>query len=144
MGYRFLLIFRTLINQLLSHLCFTILLSNLIARPLSVMVLIWGPFSHPTCDFILFVGRSLYICALGELTARQVIKFLYIFHFKHLINVDEDFVAFFITFINFVFCGIFGFITYFLGFHFSDIDFNICRYFRMILKQGFYPLKRLS
>lgn len=102
-------------------------MGSLVARPLNVMYYIWGPYSNNTCDFIVFVGRALYICALGELTARQIIKFLYIFHFKHLINLNEDFVALFVTLVNLVFCGIFVFVSYYLGFHYSEIDFNICR-----------------
>ena len=120
-------IFRTLINQLLSHLCFILILSNLIARPLSIMIFIWGPFSHPTCDFILYINRALYICGLGELMIRQVIKFLYIFQFKHLISINEDFVACFVTLTNFLYGGIFEFVSYFLGYHYWEMDFNICR-----------------
>jgi hypothetical protein len=118
---------RTLINQLLSHLCFIVLLSSLIARPLSVSVVFLGPFSTEKCDVILFVGRYLFICCLGQLTLRQVIKYLYIFQWKHLVGLNEDFAAFFVTLTNFVLTGLVEFTAYFLGFHYSDFDFSICR-----------------
>jgi hypothetical protein len=64
--------YRSLINQLLSHLCFILLFGNLIARPLGVATLFLGPFSHHTCDVIVWSGRFSFTCSLGELTIRQV------------------------------------------------------------------------
>jgi hypothetical protein len=71
--------FRTLMNQLLSHLCIIILLSNVVARAISVAVLNFGPFSASHCDVILFIGRYFFIGCLGLLTLRQAFKYFYIF-----------------------------------------------------------------
>jgi hypothetical protein len=48
--------YRSLINQLLSHLCFILLFVNLFARPLAVATLFLGPFSQPSCDVIVWIG----------------------------------------------------------------------------------------
>jgi hypothetical protein len=42
------------------------------------------------------------------------------------VSLDEDFAALFLTLTNFFFCGGYAFAAYFLGFHYSDMDFCIC------------------
>jgi hypothetical protein len=81
--------FRTLMNQLLSHLCMIVMMSCLIARPLSILVLISGPFKAGTCDVIMFIGRYLFVGSLGELTLRQVRIFL--IQFKLRFSNGDDF-----------------------------------------------------
>ena len=64
--------YRYLINQLLSYLCFILLFGILVPRPIGVATLFLGPFSHTSCDVIVWSGRFSFTCSLGELTIRQV------------------------------------------------------------------------
>jgi hypothetical protein len=118
--------YRTLINQLLSHLCFLLLLGCILANPLSIFSIIFGPFGSESCNVMLLVGRYLFACAIVELTLRQVIKYFYIFQWKYIVRINDDFAAFVITTSNIILSALFTFATYFLGFHFSEMDYNIC------------------
>ena len=118
---------RTLMNQLLSHLCIIVLLSCLIARPLSILVLLIGPFSSQSCDGVLLVARYLFVCSLFELVLKQIIRYFYIFQWKHLVHIDDDFGSTYITLCNCFLSAVYAFAAYFLGYHYSEMDFHICR-----------------
>ena len=118
---------RTLMNQLLSHLCIIVLLTCLVARPLHILVMLIGPFSYQSCDAVLFVGRYLFICSMFELTSRQIVKYLYIFQWKHLVRINDDFGSKYITLCNCLLSAVYTFVAYFLGYHYSEMDFHICR-----------------
>ena len=118
--------FRTLINQLLSHVCFASLLGSFVARIPHVLMLYLGPTTMPFCSFSLLMGRYFFLLVIGELLTRQTIKFFYIFKWKHIVSLNDDFAAFFLTLNNSVLFAIFSFSIYFRGFLTAEVEYHVC------------------
>jgi len=78
------------------------------------------------CDVNIFFGRLSFVLTITEITSRQLIKYLYIFKWKSLVRLNDDFFALFVTIINLVLSIIFVFVAYFLGFHNEEPDYHIC------------------
>jgi hypothetical protein len=89
------------------------------------LILFFGPFSVPICDFTILTGRFLFLCVLTEITIRQTIKFSYIFQQK-LVAMNADFAAVFITLCNLTLSGCLCLVTFMIGFHTSEVDYHIC------------------
>ena len=117
--------FRTLLNQLISHFCLLNIAGCIFARCPYVLILFFGPFSVPICDFTILTGRFLFLCVLTEITIRQTIKFSYIFQQK-LVAMNADFAAVFITLCNLTLSGCLCLVTFMIGFHTSEVDYHIC------------------
>ncbi len=60
--------FRTLLNQLISHFCLLSIAGCIFARFPYVLILFFGPFSVPICDFTILTGRFLFLSVLTEIT----------------------------------------------------------------------------
>jgi hypothetical protein len=118
--------YRTLMNQLLSYYCLLTLFCSLTARFLNCIVFFIGPLPSNYCTFSIFTSRFFFQSGMGEIVIRQIIKFLYIFQWKHLVSLNDDFAAAFLTLFNLVFCAIFSFTVSFLGYVTVEVDFHIC------------------
>jgi hypothetical protein len=118
--------YRTIINQLLSRLCFIDILACLIAQSSYLIILACGPFHVNYCDFTVLVGRFFYFVCISIIVARQIIRYLYIFKWKHVACLNDDFLAAFITLYLVAFGFVFSMTTFILGYHNEDLDFHIC------------------
>ena len=83
--------YRTLMNQLLSHICIITIFDCLIGRMFYISSTIIGPFSVLTCGVIMSIGRFFFACRIMELIILEFIKFLYIFQWKYLASLNDDF-----------------------------------------------------
>lgn len=120
------LIYRTLINQLLSHLCFIEIASCLLTRIAYFANYCFGPWSYAICDVNIFFGHYTFTVMVNQITIRQLIKYLYIFNWRNIVGLNDDFFACFITIVNLYFSFFFVFVSYFLGFHNEEPDYHIC------------------
>jgi hypothetical protein len=111
------LMYRTLINQLLSHLCYIQALNCILSRLAFILIYSFGPFPGIACDVIFTYARYAFVATITEITIRQVIKYFYIFNWKHVVGLNDDFAAFYITFVNLGLSAILVFVFYFLGFN---------------------------
>ncbi len=117
---------RTLMNQLLAHICILSIIDCLINRIPYISIIFIGPYSSTTCGYLSFMGRFCYLIRIIELSIRQIIKYFYIFQWKYLVSLNNDFFAIFFTIWNLILCFLFIFISYQLGFQDSDLDYHIC------------------
>jgi hypothetical protein len=90
------------------------------------MMILDGPYSLNVCNGILFVGRFFFLLYLTEITLWQATKYLYIFQWKYLVALNDQFVAICITICAVTFSIIFISTTYMLGYQNAEIDFHIC------------------
>ena len=114
------LIYRTLINQLLSHLCRMQIAICLSTRFSYFVVFYLSPLPTTICNLNIFSGRVAFSLMIIQITARQFIKYLYIFKWKTIVSLNDDFFAIYISATNIIFCFVFAFVTYFLGFHLEE------------------------
>ena len=77
--------YRTVINILLSHLCWINLIRCIVSRIPHAVMMIGGPHSRQWCDALVFVSRFSYLCLMTEILAWQVMKYVYIFYWKHVV-----------------------------------------------------------
>jgi hypothetical protein len=117
---------RTLMNQMLGHMCILSIIDCLINRTLYVSIIYIGPYSTSTCEFISFLNRFFFLIRIMELSIRQLIRYFYIFQWKYLVSLNDDFFAFFFTICNLALSFLFIFTLYQLGFHNGEIDYHIC------------------
>ena len=94
---------RTVLNQLLTHLIYIIFIMGPIIKIPYIAFFYVGPFSDLSCDWIILFGRYSFICFLLEMTLRQVVQYLYIFQWKCVVRLNDDFAAFFLTLWNLAF-----------------------------------------
>ena len=93
---------RKLLNQLLTHICYIIFILGPSARIPFVAFFFVGPFSDLSCDLVIFLSRYGFVCLLMEMTLRQVVKYFYIFRWKSIVGLNDDFAAAFLTMWNLV------------------------------------------
>ena len=118
--------YRTVINMLLSHTCWISLARCMLTRIPFVAMVCYGPLPEYACDIIILSSHYLFHCVLWEIVFWQLSKYLHIFHWHTIANMNDDFLVQFMTtenlFINFIFI----FIKYMLGFHYTDNSYHIC------------------
>lgn len=118
--------YRTLMNQMLSHLC----IFHIIEGPnfLLGFVIFFCFDEQPevVCHVFIFIGRLLFLCSLTQLLLRQMIKYVYIFHWKYVTYINDDFAALWLIMTNIMLCCIFEFVTYFFGHHNAEISYHFC------------------
>jgi len=85
-----------------------------------------GPFSSFSCGVIMAIGRFCFVSRIMELVIRQFIKYFYIFQWKYLVSLNDDFFAIFLTLCNIQLSFLFVFTSYQLGFHNSEVDYHLC------------------
>ena len=117
---------RTLLNQLLAHICISSIIDCLINRTIYVSIIFIGPYSTSTCDCISFMGRFCFLIRIMELSIRQLIRYFYIFQWKYLVSLNNDFFAIYFTLCNVILSILLIFTSYQLGFHHADMDYHIC------------------
>ena len=78
------------------------------------------------CNFMAFQARLTYFCSQTSLTMRQVIKYLYIFKWRFVSGLEENFAALFLMIWNILMGSVFCFTTYFLGHHNSEVNYHFC------------------
>lgn len=118
--------YRTLMNQLLSHMCIFSIVDCLINRTLYVSIIIIGPYSYSYCEFLSFMGRYFYLIRIMELSIRQLFRYFYIFQWKYFVSLNNDFFAIYFTICNLTLSFLFIFTSHQLGYHNSDLDYHIC------------------
>jgi len=118
--------YRTVLNHLLSHICMISIARSFVVRIPHAIMLLMAPYSTETCNFIVFIGRYSFLCIHTELCIWQVIKFLYIFQWKHIVVLNEEFLAVYLTMWNLFMSLIFVSTIYMMGYHNAEPDFHIC------------------
>jgi len=115
--------YRTILNQLMTHSCLIEIVSSMTLKHAFLSFFIVGPFPYNLCDLLICTGNFFFVSILLVSSTRQLVKFLYIFQWKHIVSLDDDFVAFFLTMINLSFAILLVFSNYFLGY----LNNNACR-----------------
>jgi hypothetical protein len=117
---------RTLINQLLAHICIFSIIDCLINRTLYLSIIFTGPYSSTVCGYVSLMGRFCYLIRITELSIRQLVIYFYIFQWNYLVSLNNDFYSIFFTLWNLLLCFLFILTTYQLGFQDSELDYHIC------------------
>jgi hypothetical protein len=91
-----------------------------------VLIFCFHSLPNPICNLICVIGRYLFLCSLTQLTLRQLIKYLYIFHWNYATRINDDFAALFLLLANFLLCLVFIFVTYFFGHNNAELNFHYC------------------
>jgi hypothetical protein len=120
------LMYRTLSNRSLSHICLISIARCLIARIASVGYLFIIPLSSNTCDVIVFIGRYSVLCTFSEIVIWQLVKYVYIFRWKYLVCWNDEFFATILTMCNILLTTVFLFFTYMTGHHNAELDYHLC------------------
>jgi hypothetical protein len=120
-------VYRTLINQLLSYLFIFESIVCVVSRLGYFVNFCFGPNSALICDVNIFLGRLIYVFMITQITVRQFIKYMYIFNWKYIVKLDDNFMAFFLTLTNLMFSLLLCMYSFVLGFHNEELDFHICR-----------------
>jgi hypothetical protein len=120
------LMYRTLSNRILSHICLISIARCLIARIANVGYVFMIPLSSSTCDVIMFIGRYGVLCSFIEIVIWQLVKYFYIFRWKYLVCWNDEFFATFLTLCNMLLTAVFLFFTYMTGHHNAELDFHLC------------------
>ena len=90
---------RTLINQLVSSICWNIVLQNLITVPLEIMLTIVGPLGDMFCSIHMFLKYGSMFHIYTILTFMTLVKYLSIFVFNNPTGIQNNFWHFFINLI---------------------------------------------
>ncbi len=85
---------RTLMNQMLGHMCILSIIDCLISRTIYVSIIYFGPYSTSSCECISFMYRFSFLVRIMELIIRQLIRYFYIFQWKYLVSLNHDFLPF--------------------------------------------------
>ena len=111
------LMYRTLINQLLSYLCIIEIVGCLLTRIIYFLIYFCSPLPMAFCNGAIFIGRLIFSLLLTQVTMRQFLKYLYIFKWKYIVGLNDDFFALFLTISNVLLSALFVTAAYQLGFH---------------------------
>jgi hypothetical protein len=118
--------YRTVINILLSHICWINIFKCLIERIPYILMITMGPFPRPACDGITLFARYFFLCNFNEILLWQLMKYFYIFQWGRFALMDDDFIAAFVTLTNLLLCAIFIMVCYMIGFNNVEMDHHIC------------------
>jgi hypothetical protein len=141
--------YRTVTHIVLSHICLISIAKCLTARIPYVAILFISPLSPNKCDLIILIGRHSFLCSFNEILIWQLTKYFYIFKWRHLVSLNDEFSAIFLTMCNLLLSAVFLIATYMSGYHNAELDYHICtgrsprvnivNSFRYKLKQGIFP-----
>ena len=118
--------YRTVINILLSHVCWISLARSIIARIPYVLMICLGPLPHYACDVIILSGQYLFLCVLYEIMLWQVMKYLHVFYWNSVANLNDEFVAKFLTLVNMLINFLIIVIKYVCGFYYVEVNYHVC------------------
>ena len=118
--------FRTLLNQLLSQACLISCFAGVAYTFSFIWIILINVRSTILCHQLIFVGRLNFFLFITGLLARQLTKFLYIFKWSFVNGIDEDFAARLMLCWNIMAGIIVGIVSFFLGFHSTEVPFHVC------------------
>ena len=118
--------YQTFLNHVTGHLCWLMIVGCTVQQTGYLAFFTFGPFPMIACDVIVFTGRLMYLVCVTETLIRQLMKYLFIFKWKLVSCLLDEFFAFFFTAANVQLSVVFAFATYFVGYHNEDIDFHVC------------------
>ena len=72
------------------------------------------------------IGRFFFVVCISLITIRHIIIYFYVFKWKYVVLLNDDFFSQWITTVIFVLSFVFEFISYYLGYHNEDLDYHIC------------------
>ena len=136
--------YRTVVNILLSHICWINLARCIITRIPHVIIMIHRLHSILLCDAFVLGARFCYLCLMTEILVWQVMKYIYIFHWKNVVAINDNFIACFLTTTNILLSGVISFVTYMKGFHNVNEEFHICTGKNPLLNFNQTPFLHLS
>ncbi len=120
------LLYRTILNQILSLCCWIEIASIFTVKNANLSFFVIGPMSYIYCDVAIGLGNFLFVLIFQMACTRQIIKFFYIFQWKHAANISDDFFALFAVCWNIAMSALFVFAIYFLGYHNENLNYHIC------------------
>ena len=118
--------FRTLLNQMLSNVCILNIWFTLVNISTFLLVFSFNSLPNQMCELIVSHARLIFTCSLLQLTVRQVVKYMYIVHWKYMSIVDNEFVALFLLQWGMMICSIFIYISYFFGHNNNEMNYHYC------------------
>ena len=75
---------------------------------------------------MIMIGRFFFVVCISLITIRHIIIYFYVFKWKYVVLLNDDFFSQWITTVIFVLSFVFEFISYYLGYHNEDLDYHIC------------------
>ncbi len=118
--------YRTMINLMLSHTCLISIARCFIVRIPYVIMLFYGPCSRTTCSIIIFLGRFFFLAVFTEILLWQLIKYFYIFQWKHMAALNDSFLATYVTICNLMLSAVFIATTHMMEYQNAELDYHIC------------------
>ena len=86
-----------------------------VVRLPSIYFLTFGSLPSGGCYVSSFLGYANYLSMVSEVFLRQMIKYLYIFKFKHIVGLNDDIFAVFLTSFNVMISSLLAFSESFKG-----------------------------
>ena len=118
--------YRTVVNMLLSNTAIICLVSCFFTRIPYVIIVTQGPFPDIVCDISVMLSKYGFLCILTEIALWQVMKYLYIFHWKNVVSMNDAFIANFLTISNLLINGVVAVGMYMTSLSNVEIDYHIC------------------
>ena len=118
--------YRTAINIILSHVCWISLVRSTFTRIPFVFMVLYGPLPNYACNVIILSAHYLFQCIIYEIMLWQLMKYVHVFYWSIVANINDAFLAQFATTVNFLTNFVLLFIKFILGFYYTDINYHIC------------------
>ena len=112
--------------MLLSNTAIICLVSCFFTRIPYVIIVTQGPFPDIVCDISVMLYKYGFLCILTEIALWQVMKYLYIFHWKNVVSMNDAFIANFLTISNLLINGVVAVGMYMTSLSNVEIDYHIC------------------
>ena len=77
----------------------------IVSRLSFICIYSFGPFPTLACDAMFIYAHLAFTATVTEITVRQLIKYFYIFKWKYVAGVNDDFAATFVTALNLLLCS---------------------------------------
>jgi len=116
---------RTLINQLLSNICMINLVNCFSGRILANVLFVTGPNPVGPCSASILWNKFWFLAIIQLLLTQQIAKVFYVFKWKLVVGLNENFFARFFTSCIIISSALMSFVSFFLGFKCSGVDFHI-------------------
>ena len=111
---------------MLSNVCMLNIWFTLVNTTTFLLVFSFNSLPNQLCDLIVSHARLIFTCSLLQLTIRQVVKYVYIGHWKYMSIIDDEFVASFLLQWGMMICSIFIYISYFFGHNNNEMNYHYC------------------
>jgi hypothetical protein len=117
---------RTVINQLLSQYCMVGIFNSLTVRIATLLNLMVGPFPDEVCQASILISRTTFLVGITTLLLRQTLKFVYVFQWRQLLALDDDYAALLLLVWNVALSAVFNVALHSLGYFNAELDYHIC------------------